>query len=237
MGGSCEMICCEPDTIIINFSLFTQDVIKHLEQDFFGLRMDDGNMETIITGKELPMYAHDCMKLYGYLGMKSYTQWKKFLEQLLQQNDTVSNIKLHFFDRCGCIPFYFKIDRDKGKNTVSMSTGPNFHILCTDVKELYGNYMQYIPELISLNIKKKRMIYKKKKETDDETKLNCIPFREECYEYEFNKKNYEKYYRLIKFKTEYFDDIIQGYMDKIVPINENDAMILVELFPYSFKIP
>ena len=232
MGGSSEFIFCEPDTIIIDFELLPTDVLKCLNANYFGL-YNNVNLEnaTKLTGKELKEYTTDCMKLYGYLGMNGYTQWEKFMKEILKQNSSVPNIKLHFFDSCGCVPYYFEIDRED--NRVSISIGSELHMLCTDIS--YYDISQLL-EVLKIKLKRLKLIYSQRMENSDEISFNCIPFKDKYYEYEFNKERYEKYYNLMKFKKEYFSDKIQEYMDKITPVNENDVRILLDLFPYALKI-
>lgn len=230
MGGSSEFIFCEPDTIIIDFELLPTDVLKCLSTNYFGLCSNENPKNlTKLTGKELKEYTCDCMKLYGYLGMNEYAQWEKFMKEILKQNSSVPNIRLHFFDRCGCVPYYFEIDRED--NRVFISIGSEFHMLCTDIS--YYDISQLL-EVLKIKLKRSKLIYSQRMENSDEINFNCIPFREECYEYEFNRERYEKYYNLMKFKKENFSDKIQEYIDKITPVNENDVRILLDLFPYSF---
>jgi hypothetical protein len=235
MGGSSEFIFCEPESITIDFSLLHKDVLKCLGNNYFGLCVGNENPENLtkLTGKELKDYTCDCMRLLGYMSMNAYTQWEKFLVQVLKQNSSVPLIRFHFFDRCGCVPYYFEIDGET--NLASISIGSEFHILCTDVKP-YDIISRYSPELINMKMKRKILMHSKKQETESEISSHCIPFREQYYEYEFNRENYERYYMLMKFKTEYFSDKIQEYVDKIPSITENDARILLELFPYDLAL-
>ena len=231
MGLYTEFVYCEPDDIIIDYDSLTINSQKCFDH-MCNKRMNCKDPSSKTSGKELEEHYCECMKLYEYLGMDALINWNNFLMEVLKQNSTVNNIKFHFYYRDGKCSFYFEINKQSNENPVtSISTGSELDVLCFDISSTYGNIIPYLPELIK--IKMERM-YRIKQKNNPSAKPYCIPWREIVYEYEFNKKNYKKYYTLMQFETKYFSDEIEKYKKTIQKPSENEIRMFMELFPYCF---
>ena len=232
MGLYSEFICCEPSNIIIDYDLLTEKSKKCFDH-MCNKRINCTNLSSKTSGKELEKYGSECMKLYQYLGMDALINWNNFLNEVMEQNSTICNIKFHFYYRDGLHSFYFEIDKQPNENPVTtISSGLELDVLCFDISNV-DNFIRSLPELIKIKIKRKYLM--KQKNSTNITSF-CIPWRECIYEYEFNKKNYKKYNNLMKFKKEYFNDKIKIYKDKIQPLKDEEVRLLLDLFPYAFEL-